>query len=484
MNDLLAQARESVDTRLGIFAFIGATLALLAGFVIARFGMLGMAGFVGVPIAAVVVIAILIQPRIGLIIYLQICFVVNGLFRFIPADLPYGLLADAVLLLSLLGVLLNARNMDWKRLHSPVFYLVLAWFAYTCLLFFNPLSPYPLAWVYSIRAISFYWLEVTVLSLLLFRNREDVKLQIKIWLYWSVLAALWAFKQQYISLTAGEVAWLNAGAAGTHMLFGHLRGFSFYSDAGQFGAEMAYATLLAIVGLLERKGLLNKLIYGVLAIILFWGYAVSGTRGALAVLLVGLPIYALLRGKTSLLVGGVFLVGLLFGALKFTSLGSSNYQIQRMRTAFDPEDASLQVRLNNQQKMKEYLSDKPFGMGVGTSGEMASRYAPGSFLADTPPDSWLVKIWIETGVVGLVFFLMIVLSAFCIGYYQISSLRESQLKIDLSSLLAGFMGICVASYGNPIFGQFPTNSIMYISMVMFTTCLRFEKSTSPPGTVG
>ncbi len=478
MSEAIEQLRVAFDARLWFYTLVGTVLALVAGFIIARFGVVGIAAMALVPIVMAVVVAALIQPRIGLIIYLQLCFIVNGLFRVVPVTLPYGMMADAALVLSLLGVLLNARRMDWKQLKSPIFYLVIGWFVYTVLLIFNPLSPYTPAWIFAVRAISLYWVQVTMLSLLLFKTRKDIELLIRLWLMWSVLAALWAFKQQYIGLTPGEIQWLNAGAAKTHMLFGHLRSFSFYSDAGQFGAEMAYATLLATIRLLEEKGFWRKLIYAVLAVTLFWGYAVSGTRGALSVLLVGLPLYALLRGNIGLLVAGVFLAGSLFGILKFTSIGGSNYQIHRMRTALDPDDESFQVRLENQRKLDEYMSDKPFGVGIGTSGDWGRRFAPGSFLAETPPDSWLVKIWIETGLVGLLLFSTVILSAFIIGYLQIVQLKDQQMKIAMASFLAGFLGICVASYGNPIFGQFPTNSIMYISISIFTTCVRFEKNTA------
>lgn len=477
MTEAIQQLRISFDTRLWAYTLIGTVLALIAGYVIAEFGLVGMAGLIALPIAVAFIVAALMEPRIGLFIYLQICFIVNGLFRILPITLPYGMLADALLVLSLLGVVLNAKKMDWKQLRSPIFYLIIGWFVYTCLLIFNPLSPYTPAWVFAVRAISLYWVQVTMLSLLLIRSRQDIELLIRLWLLWSVLAALWAFKQQYVGLTAGEIQWLNSGAAKTHMLFGHLRSFSFYSDAGQFGAEMAYATLLATIRLLEEKGFWRKLIYAVLAATLFWGYAVSGTRGALSVLLVGLPLYAVLRGNFWLLVAGVFLAGSLFGILKYTSIGGGNYQIHRMRTALDPEDESFQVRLENQRKLDEYMDDKPFGVGIGTSGDWGRRFAPGSFLAETPPDSWLVKIWIETGVVGLAYFSVIILSAFAVGYRQITLLKDRQMKIAMASFLAGFLGICVASYGNPIFGQFPTNSIMYISIAIFTTCVRFERNT-------
>jgi hypothetical protein len=90
-----------------------------------------------------------------------------------------------------------------------------------------------------------------------------------------------------------------------------------------------------------------------------------------------------------------------FGMLKFTKIGQSNYQINRMRTGLDPNDPSLQLRLINQAKLRGYLASRPIGGGIGSAGFWGTRFSPGTFLAVTALDSWYVKIWAECGVVGL-----------------------------------------------------------------------------------
>jgi hypothetical protein len=40
-------------------------------------------------------------------------------------------------------------------------------------------------------------------------------------------------------------------------------------------------------------------------------------------------------------------------------IANGNDQVRRMRTAFDPNDASLQVRLDNQKILKGYLALDP-----------------------------------------------------------------------------------------------------------------------------
>jgi O-antigen ligase len=469
MNGYVQELKASVDRQTVLYTLLGAVIAILAGFVIAQWGLKGVGVLLAIPVTGVLVAVCLYQPKLGLFIYVQLSFLVNGISRFSPVQAPFGMLADGLLVLILLGVLLNARQLDWGRLHNPVFYLVLLWFLYTLLELFNPEAIYPMAWVYGVRLMSFYWIQLTLLTMLLIRTKKDINQLINLWLIWSVLAALWAFKQRYIGLTWGEQAWLDEGASITHVLFGHLRCFSFYSDAGQFGVEMAYAALLCVIKVLEDRSVTRKIVFLLIGIIVFWGYALSGTRGALFVFIVGFPVYLLLRRNLLILSVGVIIAGCGFGLLKYTSVGSSLYDINRMRSALNPEESSLQVRLDNQKKLAEYLATRPFGCGLGSSSDLAKRFTPGSFLAETPPDSWYVKVWTETGIVGLVLHVGTLLFFLVVGGYKTMRLTDPELQSLLLSLLCGYVGVLVASYGNPVFGQFPTNSIMSISIVLLCT---------------
>ncbi|GAB3021286.1 O-antigen ligase family protein [Spirosoma pulveris] len=467
MNGYVQQLKTSVDRQTVLFAFLGALGALGTGLLIAERELKGAAIVLLIPIGLATVFLCLYRPKLGLLIYLQFAFIVNGIQRFSPVAAPYGLIADGLLFLLLMGVLINYKQFDWSNLNNPAFFLILIWTLYTFLQLFNPELPFLGAWFFAVRAESLYWFQITVLGLLLIRTKKDIGVIFTIWLIWSVLAALWAFKQRYIGLTSGEQQWLDAGASMTHVLFGQLRCFSFYSDAGQFGAEMAYATLLCIIRVLEERVLRVKLLYVGIGLIVFWGFAVSGTRGALFVILAGLPMYILLRRNFLILTIGVLIGGSLFGMLKYTSIGSSLYEIERMRTALDPQNDSFQVRLDNQKKLVDYLSTRPFGGGIGSSGDWAKRFAPNSFLAETPPDSWYVKIWIETGIVGLVLHLGMLLFFLGLGIYNTTRPWLSpELKLYQMSLICGYTGVLVACYGNPIFGQFPTNSIMAITIVL------------------
>ena len=466
MNGYVQQLKVSLDRQTLLYAVLGVLGAAGVGATIARWDIRGAALLLVIPVAIAMVAVCLYKPKIGFLIYLQLCFVINGINRFTPFQAPFGLMADAMLFLLLFGILLNSRQMDWGNLHNVVFYLLLLWTFYTILELFNPEAVYPAAWFFAVRMESIYWMQLTVLTLVLIRTRKDINQIVNLWLIWSVIAAFWAFKQRYLGVTAGEQRWLDEGAGITHILFGRLRCFSFYSDAGQFGVEMAYATLLCMIRVLEEKSVRQKLFFLLIGLILFWGYAVSGTRGALFVILSGFPVYLLLRRNLIIITVGILIGSTLFGLLKYTSVGSDVYEIGRMRTALNPEDNSLQVRLDNQKKLFDYLSPRPFGCGIGSSGDWAKRFAPGSFLAETPPDSWFIKIWTETGMVGLVMHVGMLLFFMGLGAYKTMRLRDPVMQSLMLSLLCGYAGVIVASYGNPVFGQFPTNSIMSISIVL------------------
>lgn len=108
-----------------------------------------------------------------------------------------------------------------------------------------------------------------------------------------------------------------------------------------------------------------------------------------------------------------------------TDIGQGNQQIRRMRSAFNTEDASFQVRMVNQAKMRTYMSDKPFGVGLGLGGGKAKRFAPDAYMSQIPTDSWFVMIWVETGIIGLLLHLTILIFTIIYGTY----ISLFQLKI-------------------------------------------------------
>lgn len=456
---------------------LGVLLGLLAvalGFFIADGGVPTVGAVLIIPIAIAFAIFVLKKPKLGLFVYLHVSFFVIGLNRFLPPTIPYGLMVDAILGVTILGTIFNAKLSDLKRLNNPMFWLVFVWFAYTMLQLLNPEARSKEAWFYAVRGVSLYWMQIIPLALIWFQDRKDMKRFIHIWLGWSLIAAMWGFKQQYGNLTAGEIRWLDEGGRVTHVLMGKLRSFSFYSDAGQFGAAMAHAALFSMILAMGETRIIRRVIYIVLAMIYFWGFAVAGSRGPIIVLAGGAFMYLFMVKNFKILALGIIVGASAFVFLKFTNIGQSNYQIQRMRSALDPNDASLQVRLDNQKKLKSYLANRPLGGGIGSGGNWGQRFTPGTFLAETALDSWYVKIWVETGVIGLWFHVIQLLLIIYFGFKKVFFIEDPQIRSETTGLLCGFFGVALASYGNQIFGQMPTAAILYFSMVFIYICDKWD----------
>jgi hypothetical protein len=55
-------------------------------------------------------------------------------------------------------------------------------------------------------------------------------------------------------------------------------------------------------------------------------------------------------------------------------------------------------------------------------------------------------------------------------------LRDPVLKLKMSALAAGMMGIMVASYGNAVLGTMPTSILVYTSMALLLNARQFDTS--------
>jgi hypothetical protein len=454
-------------------------VAAVLGLIVAETDVAGAGALIAMPFAIVFVVLIFKNPRLGIYTVINLGFFANGMIRYSTA--PFGLSLDVFLLITLIAALSKARNRDYKYLKNPFVYGITVWTAYTFFEIINPEARSFLAWFYSVRGTSLYMIQLIILTILLLNDPKEVKTFIRVWIVWSVVACLWGLKQLYLGVNHAEQMWLDAGAYKTHILFGRLRVFSFYSDAGQFGAAMGHIALVCIVLSFGPVKLKQRLGYLGLSCLFFWGMAISGTRGALFVPLSGIMVYLFLTKNFKILSAGALVVGVLFFLLKFTTAGAGNYQVQRMRSALDPNDPSLQVRLNNQKILKAYLSTRPIGGGIGSAGSWGQRFSPGTLLADTPTDSWYVKIWAENGVIGLWVHIGMLVTFIITGCVLIFKMkRDKAIRQVAMALFSGFVGVAVASYGNQVMGQAPSGVMVMMSVAFLWLAYRWDKRIQPP----
>ena len=449
--------------------------AMFVGLLTIKMGVTAVGVVLGLGAALVYFYFVFNYPVVGLYTAVGLAFILIGLGRYVR-DLQVGLGMDAILILTYLALFINRfhKKVDLSPANKDITVLAVIWFGYSVFEIVNPEARSFAAW-FSGRGISFYMFMMVPLTLLFINNYRKLDMFLYVWGAFSILASLKGVMQLQVGLDSAEQAWLNDGNFKTHILFGRLRVFSFLSDAGQFGANQAYSAVVASIyagSMTQRK---SKIFFAIVAALGFYGMMISGTRGAISVPLVGLMTFFVLRKNIKVLAIGAGFLALVFVFFKFTMIGQGNPTIRRMRTAFDPNDASLQVRLDNQRLLKGYLASRPFGGGIGHGGVKAQKYLPNAFLSQIATDSWYVLIWVEQGIVGLLLHLFILFYTLIKASLAIMfRVKDPRLRLKLGALTAGMAGVMMASYGNAVLGAMPTGMLMYISMAVILNSKQLE----------
>jgi hypothetical protein len=442
---------------------------LFSAYLISENGIVAGIGLIAIPFVFFYLTLLFQKPIIGLYSAIGLGFFLLGIPRYLPALSVIGVAMDGILLLTYIALLFSKfyEKIDWKPAKKDITLLAAIWLGYSLLEGLNPEAHSKAAWLAGVRGIALYMMLIIPLVLILINNRKKLDLFLYLWGTLSILVSLKGIMQITIGVDQWEKMWLDNGGAVTHILFGKLRVFSFLSDAANFGANQAYTAVVATIVGLAEKGWRKKIFYFTVSLLGLYGMVISGTRGAISIPLAGFMIYFILKKNVAVMVSGFLLLVMVFVFFKYTNVGQGNAQISRMRSAFDPNDASLQVRLENQKKLKAYLATRPFGGGVGHAGVKAQRYLPNAFLSSVATDSWFVMIWAEQGIVGLILHLFILFYIVIkSSYLVVFRIRDPVLKMKMAALTSGMFGIMVASYGNEILGSLPTSLLIYTSMAL------------------
>lgn len=464
--------------RPGYIVVIGLA-ALIVAWLISKQGIaLGM-GLLILPFIGFYLVMLFMSPVIGLYSAVALGFVLLGIPRYVQGIPVIGMAMDGLLILTYLALIFNRfyDKVDWRPAKKDITLLAAIWFGYALFQFINPEAYSKVAWLAGLRGVNLYMILVVPLVLIFINTRQRLENFLLLWAFFSLLVSLKGLQQNFLGVDKFEQQWLNEGAAATHVLFGKLRVFSFLSDAGNFGANQAYSAVMATIVAFSMKRGPRKYFFILVAILGFYGMLLSGTRGAISIPLAAFMLYFILKKNKAVTISGIVLVLIVFVFFKFTTIGNDNQQIRRMRSGFDPNDKSLQVRLNNQKKLKAYLATKPFGGGIGHGGVKAQRYNANAFLSNVATDSWYVMIWVEQGIVGLILHLLILFYIIIKSSWLIMfRLKNEEIKIIMSALTAGMFGIMVAAYGNEVFGTIPTGILIYTSMALMLNSEFFDQA--------
>lgn len=441
---------------------------LIITFVTIKLGFVFGLAIAFTPLFIIYLISILNNPFVGFVTIFIANYYISGLSRYIR-EMPEGIVMDIILLVTILSLFLQLFKQDsiykWGSAVNKLTLIAFIWFGYCILELANP-GMSVIGWLTNVRGIGAYFFIIVVITTIIARKFSNFKTILVIWAFLSLTAVLKAVIQMVFGFDAAENYWLFVeGGKTTHIIYSGIRYFSFFTDAANFGTGIAFSGVIFGIASIYIKERGLKILFLITFLASMYGMLISGTRGSIAVPFMAFGYLALLSRNVKIMVTASVFVVSAFLFLYGTELGNSNSSIRRLRSAFDSNDPSLIVRLNNQQKLKTFMADKPFGAGIGMSRGEAKTYSANWFLSTIPSDSWYVLLWMETGVIGLILHVILLLSVLAYGTYLVYfRLKDKELRGLVSALLCGLAGVYVASYSIEIMGQFPTGFIIFICM--------------------
>ena len=407
-----------------------------------------------------------------ILLAIQFLLVAAGIFLNIKVGL-FSMVFTVLCTATCIVQLSNDNRTDWKIGQNTMTYMFVAWFAYYILEILNPNNVME-AWNINIMPYAFIPLICAFVIPLVIRTKKDIELLLFIWSVFVLIFTLKGYWQKSHGFSSKDLYFLyTLGGWRTHIIWSGIRYFSCFSDAANFGVHAAMSSVGFAISAFFVEAKWKRLYFLFIAFCGLYCMGISGTRAAMGVIMGGMFMITIIAKNWKAIIGGVFISISVFCFFYFTSIGSGNQYIHKMRSSFHPsKDASYQLRVENRMRMKELMVRKPFGYGIGLSkaGNFQSKEQ-----MPYPPDSWLISVWVETGIVGLIIYLSIhgILFAWC-SWILMFKVRDKSLRGLIAAWLCMDAGFFIATYVNDIM-QYPNQLPVYIGFALCFAAPHIDK---------
>lgn len=382
----------------------------------------------------------------------------------IPMSLPNELLQ---LLLLGIAIIDSRHNPHFERTQNIMLFSLIFWCSFCTLQLLNDTCGLGInfaAWYTGARMMAFQLIYIFLVFTIYISSPETLMKYIKIWLYLTLFSAIWTWKQQYIGFTHKEESFLYGRGATTHIIQGGtlIRYFSTFSDAANYGCHAAASAVAFIIFGITTKIKKEKWLFLISAFLIIYNMFASGTRTAMFCIFAGLAVYIVLSKSFKIAVPAMIVGGIILFILAFTNIGQGNQQIRRMRSAFNKDDASSNVREINQATMKKYMKDAPWGIGIGMGHDNVPANNKFNRMATIAPDSEYVFIWLRTGRIGITIFVITTIIMFIGACYIVFFRLKNKSLIGVGGgLCSAFAAIQFGGYANQVLMQFPNCLTFY-----------------------
>ena len=444
-------------------------LFLLFLLAIYQFIHAGFNAFAAVCILPVFIFFIFAAFQYRMLVFWALCFI-NFFIQFknmpalpVPTSLPNEMLEIALLVLAIIDV----GSHQFERTINIMLFAILLWCGFCTVEVLNDTCNLGInvgAWYTGARLLAFQLLYAFLVYILYINSPKLLIQYFVVWGGLSLFAVFWVWKQQTFGFTDAENAWIQTRGRSTHILQGGslIRYFSTFSDAANFGIMMASTAVAFIISAITAKIKKHRYFFLTVGVACIWGMFPSGTRTAIACLMAGFVAYIFLSKSFKIAIPFTIVFTLFVFILAFTNIGNGNSQIRRMRSAFNKKDASAGARSANQEVMKKYLQDAPWGIGIGIGYENVPANNKYRKLSTLPPDSEYVFIWQHTGIIGITIFLIttvIMLGGAC--WIVFFTLKSPSLRGIGAGFCCAFVSQQLGGYGNQVLMQFPSCLLIY-----------------------
>lgn len=454
-------------------------LFLLAIYELATAGFNAFAIICSIPILVLIALAAF---RKGMFLFWALVIVNNFLqMKDVHLPVPMSLPNEMIELLLLALAIINAQKYHFKQIGNVMLLAMIIWGGFCTLQVLNDTCNIGLdigAWYTGARLMAYQLIYAFLVYSIYISSPNILIKYLFLWGILSLFAVYWVWKQKTFGFTSAETSWLWTRGRATHILQGGslIRYFSIYSDAANFGIGIASTAVAFLIFGITSKIKKHRYFYLLVGIGCTWAMFPSGTRTAMACIMAGLMTYIFLSKSVRIAVPFSIIFGLMAFILVFTKIGDGNQQIHRMRTAFDKNDASADVRKYNQQVMKRYLRDAPWGIGIAQGYGSVPANNKYNLMSTIPADSEYVYIWIRTGVIGITLFLI------CTALMWLGACWNVLFRLQSSSLRGIGAGMCCAfvsfqlgGYGNQVLMQFPNCLVFYGGLTIVYILPHIEK---------
>ena len=443
-------------------------------------GISGMAMVLAVPVS---IFAVYLAFSYRMFTFWML-FIINYFVSFLAREgkmpLPTSISNELLELVLIAIAIIDLRETKFEYLANLMMMAILGWCAFCVLEVLNDTCGLGIninAWFTGLRLMAFQLLYAVIVFALYMNTPKRIYQLFKAWAICALFAIFWCWKQKNIGWDAAEMNWLFAqNHAKQHIVNGIVRYFGTFSDAANFGIHMACASVSFFIIAITNKVKKHKIYFGVFGLFTTWAMFQSGTRTAIFCMIAGFMVFLVLSKSVKIIVPVSIIFGLFIGMLIFTDIGQGNNQIRRMRSAFNPEDASANVREINKAAIAKYMKEAPWGIGIGIFEKNIPAWNKFKIVSQIPPDSEYVFIWVRTGKIGVTWFaicnLIILIGGCSTVFYKIKN--RSLMGIG-AAWCSSFAALHLGGYANQILMQFPNIVIFYGGMATVFLLPKIEK---------